>query len=134
PKPARHARNIIEPIATSSNAASTRFSLTRNVLPSWLSTLTTPSGQTGGQIEALHPDALTKLNALCAQDFGPAWIGINPINGKAQALWMIDSSNSLSVMYFPVNSSWALIFSSAGIMPSDRIEPRTSRIESANPT
>lgn len=50
----------------------------------------TPSGQTGGQIEALHPDALTKLNALCAQDFGPAWIGINPLNGKAQALWMID--------------------------------------------
>src|SRR5699024_6407477 len=31
-----------------------------------------------------------KLNALCAQGFGPAWVGINPINGKAQALWMID--------------------------------------------
>jgi hypothetical protein len=50
----------------------------------------TPSGQTGGQIDALHPEALTKLNTLCAQSFGPAWIGINPINGKAQALWMID--------------------------------------------
>jgi len=50
----------------------------------------TPSGQAGGQIEALHPEALTKLNALCAQGFGPAWIGINPINGKAQALWTID--------------------------------------------
>src|SRR5699024_11564934 len=42
------------------------------------------------QIEALHPEALAKLNALCAQGFGPAWIGINPLNGKAQALWMID--------------------------------------------
>ena len=50
----------------------------------------TPSGQAGGQIEALHPEALAKLNALCAQGFGPAWIGINPLNGKAQALWMID--------------------------------------------
>jgi len=50
----------------------------------------TPSGKAGGQIEALHPEALTKLNALCAQGFGPAWIGINPINGKAQALWTID--------------------------------------------
>lgn len=50
----------------------------------------TPSGKTGGTIEALHPEALTKLNTLCAQGFGPAWIGINPINGKAQALWMID--------------------------------------------
>lgn len=50
----------------------------------------TPSGQAGGQIEALHPEALAKLNALCAQGFGPAWVGINPINGKAQALWMID--------------------------------------------
>lgn len=50
----------------------------------------TPSGQTGGTIDALHPEALTKLNALCAHGFGPAWIGINPINGKAQALWMID--------------------------------------------
>lgn len=50
----------------------------------------TPSGQTGGTTEALHAEAQTKLNALCAQDFGPSWIGINPINGKAQALWMID--------------------------------------------
>lgn len=50
----------------------------------------TPSGKTGGNIDALHPEALTKLNALCFQDFGPAWVGINPINGKAQALWMID--------------------------------------------
>ena len=50
----------------------------------------TPSGDTGGHIEHLHPEALTKLNTLCAQGFGPAWVGINPINGKAQALWMID--------------------------------------------
>src|SRR5699024_10901662 len=50
----------------------------------------TPSGKPGGTIEALHPEALTKLNTLCAQGSGPAWIGINPINGKAQALWMID--------------------------------------------
>src|SRR5699024_6055084 len=31
----------------------------------------TPSGKTGGTIEALHPEALTKLNTLCAQGFGP---------------------------------------------------------------
>lgn len=50
----------------------------------------TPSGTTGGNIEHLHPEALFKLNRLCAQGFGPSWVGINPINGKAQALWMID--------------------------------------------
>src|SRR5699024_8000854 len=50
----------------------------------------TPSGDTGGHIEHLHPEALTKLNTLCAQGFGPAWVAINPINGKAQALWMHD--------------------------------------------
>src|SRR5699024_8323305 len=50
----------------------------------------TPSGTTGGNIEHLHPEALLKLNRLCAQGFGPSWVGINPINGKAQALWMID--------------------------------------------
>lgn len=50
----------------------------------------TPSGRPGGTVDALEPEALTKLNALCVQGFGPAWIGLNPLNGKAQALWMID--------------------------------------------
>ena len=49
-----------------------------------------PSHTPGGTIEALHPETHAALTALHQRGFSPAWIGINPLNGKAQALWMID--------------------------------------------
>lgn len=50
----------------------------------------TPSHTTGGKIEALHPEVRAHLTRLHHSGHGPAWIGVNPLNGKAQALWMID--------------------------------------------
>src|SRR5699024_5160410 len=44
----------------------------------------------GGTVEALHPETYAALTALHQRELSPAWIGINPLNGKAQALWMID--------------------------------------------
>lgn len=32
----------------------------------------------------------TSLRALIEHNVGPAWVGINPQNGKAQAIWLID--------------------------------------------
>lgn len=49
-----------------------------------------PSHTTGGNIEALHPETYRALTTLHQRELSPAWIGINPLNGKAQALWMID--------------------------------------------
>jgi len=49
-----------------------------------------PSHTPGGTIEALHPETHAALTALHQRGLSPAWIGINPLNGKAQALWMID--------------------------------------------
>src|SRR5699024_12535758 len=41
-------------------------------------------------VEALHSETHPHLTDLQKQDLSSAWIGINPLNGKAQALWMID--------------------------------------------
>lgn len=49
-----------------------------------------PSHTPGGTVEALHPDTYAALTKLHQRGFSPAWIGVNPLNGKAQALWMID--------------------------------------------
>src|SRR5699024_9233036 len=49
-----------------------------------------PSHTPGGTVEALHPETYAALTKLHQRGFSPAWIGINPLNGKAQALWMID--------------------------------------------
>jgi DNA-binding transcriptional ArsR family regulator len=49
-----------------------------------------PSHTPGGTVEALHPETHAALTALHQRELSPAWIGINPLNGKAQALWMID--------------------------------------------
>lgn len=50
----------------------------------------TPSHVRGGYVENLANDVLDSLNTLHARGLGPAWVGVNPINGKAQALWLID--------------------------------------------
>lgn len=49
-----------------------------------------PSHQAGGQVTNLHPDVFHRLDQLAIRGFGPAWLGINPLNGKAQAIWLID--------------------------------------------
>src|SRR5699024_1615900 len=49
-----------------------------------------PSHTPGGNVEALHPETYAALTKLHQRGFSPAWIGVNPLNGKAQALWMID--------------------------------------------
>lgn len=36
--------------------------------------------------------ARQKLSVLAAGNAGPAWIGVNPMNGKCQLIWMIDPS------------------------------------------
>ena len=49
-----------------------------------------PSNQPGGQ-DATPPTATyTALDKLALAGLGPAWLGINPGNGKAQAIWLID--------------------------------------------
>ncbi len=47
-------------------------------------------GTYGGTIESLHTDVRTKLGVLAAGNLGPSWIGVNPLNGKCQLIWLID--------------------------------------------
>ena len=49
-----------------------------------------PSNQPGGQVTDLHTATYTALDKLAVAGLGPAWLGINPGNGKAQAIWLID--------------------------------------------
>lgn len=47
-------------------------------------------GGPGGTPADLSPTVFSVLGTLVYQGVGPNWVGINPISGKAQALWMID--------------------------------------------
>ncbi|WP_099299408.1 replication initiation protein [Corynebacterium dentalis] len=47
-------------------------------------------GHHGGTINCIDEIARQKLSVLAAGNAGPAWIGVNPINGKCQLIWMID--------------------------------------------
>lgn len=47
-------------------------------------------GETGGHPSNLATNVRTSLRALIERNVGPAWVGINPQNGKAQAIWLID--------------------------------------------
>lgn len=49
-----------------------------------------PSHKAGGQITDLHTKVHTTLDRLAIAGYGPAWLGINPLNGKAQVIWLID--------------------------------------------
>ena len=44
----------------------------------------------GGTVDNLHPEVWKGLTALVSAGLGPAWVGINPVNGKCQLLWLID--------------------------------------------
>ena len=47
-------------------------------------------GLPGGTMECVDEDVRQKPTLLTAGDVGPAWIGINPSNGKCQLLWLLD--------------------------------------------
>lgn len=47
-------------------------------------------GTDGGQVENMHPEAYRTISRLAGVGAGPAWIGMNPDNGKAQLIWLID--------------------------------------------
>lgn len=44
----------------------------------------------GGTVDRLHPEVWKGLTELVAAGLGPAWVGINPNNGKCQLIWLID--------------------------------------------
>lgn len=46
-------------------------------------------GTPGGHPSNLHPDVSDVFSRLIAMSAGPNWVGINPITGKAQAIWLI---------------------------------------------
>lgn len=47
-------------------------------------------GHSGGHVEDIRPEVYNKLSLLAAGNIGPSWIGVNPINGKCQLIWLID--------------------------------------------
>ncbi|MCF4007773.1 replication initiation protein [Corynebacterium uropygiale] len=47
-------------------------------------------GSPGGHPADLALDVRQNLAMLVQCGIGPSWVGINPINGKAQAIWLID--------------------------------------------
>lgn len=47
-------------------------------------------GVDGGTVENIHPEAYQSLSKLAGVGAGPAWIGVNPANGKSQMIWLID--------------------------------------------
>lgn len=48
------------------------------------------TGATSGRPDAIHSEPLRRLTAMSEHGHGPAWIGVNPLSGKAQVLWLID--------------------------------------------
>ncbi|MEJ5929191.1 replication initiation protein [Corynebacterium sp. H128] len=47
-------------------------------------------GEAGGHPINLHEDVRQTFLSLTERNIGPAWVGINPQSGKAQAIWLID--------------------------------------------
>ena len=47
-------------------------------------------GTPGGQVTDIHPMVHEKLSVMATGNIGPSWIGVNPINGKCQLIWLID--------------------------------------------
>lgn len=47
-------------------------------------------GHRGGDVEHIHQEVYNKLALLALGNLGPAWIGVNPTNGKCQLIWLID--------------------------------------------
>lgn len=47
-------------------------------------------GAAGGTIEDLDSEVRRALSLLTSAGRGPAWVGINPLSGKCQLVWLID--------------------------------------------
>ncbi|MDV2436096.1 MULTISPECIES: replication initiation protein [Actinomycetes] len=47
-------------------------------------------GTAGGDPADLNPYVRDVVRSLITHNVGPAWVGINPTNGKAQFIWLID--------------------------------------------
>lgn len=47
-------------------------------------------GEPGGHPANLAPGVRRTFHDLHARNLGPSWVGINPQNGKAQAIWLVD--------------------------------------------
>lgn len=47
-------------------------------------------GTPGGHPSNLAQEVRDNLAMLIQLDLGPAWVGINPVTGRAQAIWLID--------------------------------------------
>lgn len=47
-------------------------------------------GTAGGDPADLNPYVRSVVRSLVSHNIGPAWVGINPTNGKAQFIWLID--------------------------------------------
>ena len=49
-----------------------------------------PSHQAGGKIEHVNPEVYAILERWARLEKAPAWIGVNPLSGKCQLIWLID--------------------------------------------
>lgn len=47
-------------------------------------------GEPGGSVNNLNPFVKQSLDTLASRGYCPNWLGINPVSGKAQAIWYID--------------------------------------------
>ena len=47
-------------------------------------------GSDGGRVADINPEVHRILSRLAGVGVGPAWIGMNPDNGKAQLIWLIE--------------------------------------------
>lgn len=47
-------------------------------------------GRAGGSLKSLAPTVSERLDTLASKGMGPALVGINPLSGKCQLIWLID--------------------------------------------
>lgn len=47
-------------------------------------------GSAGGNVTNMAPEVINALVAMKDASCAPSWIGVNPISGKAQLIWLID--------------------------------------------
>lgn len=48
------------------------------------------AGSSGGNVTDMAPEVINALVAMKDVSCVPSWIGVNPVNGKAQLIWLID--------------------------------------------
>ena len=60
-----------------------------------------PSHQAGGKIEHVNPQVYAILERWARLEKAPAWIGVNPLSGKCQLIWLIDPVYAAAGMSSP---------------------------------